>query len=509
MSHMIHLKKKFGLIIPKFCMLFLLVFWYSVSISKAQGETLWSEMEKIPEFNPIGQQPPYLLADQNNTIHAFNSQPLVLSDENSPKAVFYRQWTKDAGWTYPVDILIDDSGGDIEILDVASNQAGIVYLLYQKNFDEIYYTFAYLSEAGSSFAWAPPNLIANQSTHVGVGFEIIGSIVADDRGNIVVIYSGAESGQGLYSIFSTDDGDNWSWPYPVYLTGDESMVVTDPDLYHGASGKVHAVWATFLNDGSGGPGYYTNFDPEAGVWSDPMELDLSGIRTPSVIEYKTDVLVSYYHSITNGNWWRRSFDGGATWTSPSQLSPQHLGTNGRVSFVVDSADTLHGFFGERINDLNHGIWQITWMGDSWTPPEAIVSGPQIRDVQGGNGFDPAAARAIIGNGNTVLVTWATDGFAGVNGAWYSYKTLNAPALPSLDNVPTPSFINTAISTNTPEEVSPLKLTDTPVALLSGNNSKPSSVFMNPQISILAGASLALILVIGISIIGFANRSRHS
>ena len=49
---------------------------------------------------------------------------------------------------------------------------------------------------------------------------------------------------------------------------------------------------------------------------------------------------------------------------------------------------------------------------------------------GSNGFGPRSARAVVSNGNVILVTWGTDGFQGTNGAWYSYKKIDAPELPT-------------------------------------------------------------------------------
>lgn len=479
-----------------------------VSHSSAQSAYFWSEQKKIPNYYPIAQQPPYMIADQNHTIHAFNSQPLDFEAEISSKALYYRQWTQEGGWTYPNDILFDSLGGDIEILDVASNSSGVVYLIYQKDFRNIYFTYAYLADAGESSAWATPIQIAGQSTHVGVGLECLASMVVGDNGNIVVVYSGDEAGEGLYSTYSSDNGNNWSQPYPVHLSGDESVIATDPELILGKSGKAHVVWSTFKSDGFGGPGYYANFDLATSTWSDPVPLDIPGIRTPSVIEHNDDLFVSYYHFSTNGNWWRRSSDGGNTWTVPNQLSPLHVGTNGRVSFVIDSANTLYAFFGQRINDLNHGMWQSTWMNGSWSDPEAVVKGRNVRDVPGEFGFDPGAARAIISNGNLVLVSWSTDGFAGVNGAWYSYKTLNAPELPAVPNVE-PTIAVPVRPTNTPAEFTAAELTTPPSISLDGLDRRPPIVLVNPQTSILAGVILALVAVVGLVISRIIDQSRKS
>lgn len=478
----------------------------SVSYSNAQSASFWSEQRKIPDYFAAAQQPPYMIADQNHTIHAFNSQPLDLEAEFSAKALYYRQWKEESGWTYPNDIILDKNGGDVEVLDVTRDSSGVVYLIYQKDYQSIYFTYATLADAGKSTAWATSIQIAAESTHVSIGFESLASMVVDDSGNIVVVYSGNQAGQGLYSVHSLDHGNNWSQPYPVYLTGDGSVVTTDPELILSKSGKAHVVWSTFMSDGFGGPGYYANMDLTTYAWSDPMPLDLPGIRTPSIVEHNDDLFISYYHYSNNGNWWRRSSDGGDTWTLSSRLSPRHVGTNGRVSFVMDSANTLHAFFGERINDQNHGMWESIWRGGAWSTPEPVVKGPQIRDVPGGFGFDPAAARAIVSNGNLVLVAWSTDGFAGVNGAWYAYKRLNAPELPTVIDVE-PTLTASVLPTDTSVPLTSTVTTNTPSISLDELNRQPAVTLYNPQTSILAGVFMALALVIGVVLLRILSQSR--
>ena len=224
----------------------LILLFVNVSQPKAQASSFWSEQKRIPDYPDFAHEPPFMIADQNNTVHAFNAQPLHADEADSPQAIFYREWTKEGGWTIPNDIIYDSTGGSLDILGVTSDSSGMVYLIFQQDFFNIYITSAYLSDAGSSTSWSPPVLIAAQSTHVGIGFEGIAAIAADNNGNVVVIYSGSEFGKGLYSVSSSDRGVTWSNPYPVYLTGDETIIITDPALYLGQSGNFHAVWDLLL-----------------------------------------------------------------------------------------------------------------------------------------------------------------------------------------------------------------------------------------------------------------------
>jgi hypothetical protein len=481
--------KKYSLLIT-----ILVTLFFSNIISSQAQSTFWSKMEKIPEYFDGTEEPPYLIADQDHAVHAFNSQPLDLRNNSSPKAIFYRQWTMDNGWTVPNDVLYDDNGGSIELVGVVSDQSNTVHLVLQRNSHDLYYVNNQLALAGTPASWSSPVLIAQLSTSIGPGNANIGTIAVDETGNnIVVIYSGSEYGDGLYFVFSIDHGVNWSAPYPVYLVGGDKLVVTDPKLYVGQPGSYHAVWSSFNSDGSGGPGYYAKWDLGSQSWSDLVELDSPGIRTPSVIEINGYVIVSYYHVSSNGNWWRRSNDGGNTWSAPARVSPSHVGTNGNLSFIVDSSDTLHAFFGERIDDFNHGLWQVIWTGTSWSNPAAVVRGPQVRDVIGGRGFDPRSARAVVSNGNVVLVTWGTDGFAGVNGAWYSYKTLDAPELPS-QPLAIPAVNNQATQNTVATEI---VVEITPLAELDIARNDYPELLQSPQFSIYLGIVPVLIILIGI------------
>ncbi len=485
----------------RFIALLLLIFG-NVTPSQAQGSSFWAPQERIPEYLDSTEEPPYLIADMNRTVHAFNAQPLDLNDAAGPRAIFYRQWTIDNGWTYPNDILYDIDGYSLYLVGATSDATGHVHLLIQKNGD-IYYVQNYLSLANNAASWPVPVVIAGNTTGFGPGYEIISAIATNPTGDkIVVVYSGRQYGNGLYFTSSSDSGATWSEPYPIYLTGDDQILVTDAKLYMGESGLAHAVWSTFLDTGAGGPGYYANFNTETESWSEPMELDVPGIRTPSVIEWQGNVFVRYYHANVNGNWWRKSSDGGKTWSFPEQFSPRHVGTNGNVSFAVDGGNVLHAFFGERIDDRNHGIWHLTFNGTTWGGIEAVVRGPQVRDRTGGKGFDPRSARAVIVNGNVALVTWGTDGFAGPNGAWFSYKRLNALELPTqISEAPT------SIPLSTPTFELPNTPTVTAVEPGLDLQAESPEFAQSPQTSILVGVVPVLLLLLGIVLIYYIVQYR--
>lgn len=464
---------------------------------QAQELIQWSPQARIPEYEDLTEVPPFLVVDQNLTVHTFNSQPLDLTEDDSPRAVFYRQWSPEQGWSDPIDIILNPEGDSLNLLAVYLDSQDVVHMIIQMNLIELYYTRANLAVAGRANAWSTPLLLDDQSVTMTLGIPFVAAISGDEGGNLVVIYSGVRDGNGIYAMQSADGGISWSNALPIHLTGDDEILPVAPKLYMGDSNLMHAVWSSFNNDGSGGPGYYAQLDMRNGRWDKLVDLDVPGIRTPNVIEYEGDIIVTYYHHNENKNWWRKSSDGGQTWSDPILISSLHRGTNGFTSLVIDSENKLHLFFAQRIDDNNHGVWQTLWTGNSWTEIVPVVRGPQVSDQVGGQGFDPHSARAVVVNGNHLLVTWVTDGFAGLNGAWYAYAVLDSPEFP---RVPLPTLTPFATITALAEEAVQVTVTPTPTRnILANGQLDPDIATNSPATPLIFGLIPAIALVIGVVI----------
>ena len=457
-------------------------------------DTRWSPQAKIPNYEIDTETAPMLIADRNKTVHAFNTQPFNLFDFNSQEGIYYRRWTAEAGWTQPIDIIVNRGGGQIALQGVFLDEEDTVHMIFQQDFTSLFYTWAPLLEAGNAGAWSRPVLIAEQVQPVIGSLPFPAAITGDGRNNLVVVYGGRDEGNGTYAITSANNGVSWESGTQLLYFDSFENVPGDVAVIFDNDGYFHAVWNYFRPDGSGGAGYYANYDVEQSLWSTPEEIDTPGIRTPSIVAYDGDIILVYYHQNVNANWWRLSPDQGETWSDPRRLSTVHVGTNGAVSFARDSLDNLYAFFGQRINEQNHGIWYVVWNGAGWVNLEAVVRGPQVRDMIGEDGFDPRSPSAVISNGNTALVAWGTDGFAGVNGAWYSYARLSAPELPvqplaSREETALPGGAANVEGTN-----------EAPVAALPDDPAEePQSVpsLPNQQSAILWGILPVLVLLIGI------------
>jgi hypothetical protein len=230
--------------------------------------------------------------------------------------------------------------------------------------------------------------------------------------------------------------------------------------------------------------------------------DNLGTYLPSIIEYRDTLFVMYYDGISGHQYLLRSNDFGETWTKAVAPFP-HVGANGPVSFVVDSNDDLHIFWGQRITggldgSDAHGMWHSIWndQRETWLPYESVVIGKKILDRVGFSAFDPNTPHAVTSQGNVILVVWRTDRGSRGNGVWYSYKVLQAPELPVFP-LPTPA----ADSNLTPDETaitSQPNPISTPKPVITNQGGYTTEE--NPLSTILTAAIPVSVLVLGIIVL---------
>ena len=82
-----------------FALLMSVVFLANFAV-QAQPVYQWNPDKKIPGYLK-GTFTPFLLADQNRTVHAFANQWAGYGSGRR-QAIFYRQWTLSGGWTRPI-----------------------------------------------------------------------------------------------------------------------------------------------------------------------------------------------------------------------------------------------------------------------------------------------------------------------------------------------------------------------------------------------------------------------
>jgi hypothetical protein len=458
-------------------LLFLLILADGVTTHNvgAQGSS-WSTPQVMPGFDPDS-WPPILIADQYGTVHAFSYQWIGDQSLDRFRAIVYNQWTLARGWTNPIDIILSPSK-EARLTDVYLDGEGTFHVVFwggDGTSADIYYSRADAWNANEVQSWSHPVLVAENAG------DPEGAILAeDDLGDLLIVYHGKIYGNGVYVVKSEDRGVTWSRPAQIFQTIPTAPLVWYINVIRSTSGQLHAVWNVYNVSGQGRGIYYAR--SEDGIaWSDSLPLAVAqdglGTMTPTIIEYKDSLFVVY--NMPPKISMRRSMDDGLTWSDLVMLFPRHIGVNGSLSAVIDSADTLHLFFGQRISgspDI-HGMWHSTWVENRWVEPEAVMKGPQIVDRVGDKSFDPYDARAVVSQENVILVTWRTDPGLKGNGVWYSHRALDIPQLPAspptrqpipepaFSLIPTDAFNNPdEIATGDPLENQPLLVDQTSPSL---------------------------------------------
>ena len=363
----------------------------------------WSQEQNIPGYHSES-WPPILLADRNKTIHAFSSQ-WVGEEVGSTRAIVYNQWTLSGGWTEPVDILLSPIKNDARLTDAFLDQNGMMHVVFWggDNTDaNIYYSSAPALDAGKISAWSDPILVAEKAMDPENS-----SLFIEDSNNLGILFSSIDGQPGLYVTYSDDGGNSWSNPQLILDSG--NLLIDELQIYQGQSGQLNAIWNLITIGGQGREIYYSNSNIGDQNWREPIILTDAesgyGTQTPAIIEYDGELIV-----FNSGIVERRSKDGGLSWSEPVPIFRRHTGINGSLSPVIDGNGDLHLFFGQRISgspDI-HGMWHSVWGGEFWSEPEAVVSGPQVVDQTGFKSFDPFEARAVVSQGNVIMVTWRTD-----------------------------------------------------------------------------------------------------
>lgn len=453
----------------------------------------WSPLQPIPDYDDRSPAP-YLVADQNRTVHAFNTQRF----DDQEVAVFYRQWTPDLGWTNPVDILLPETNVNRSLQGVFLDRAGMIHLIYFAGYHiggnqligTINYSRAPAVNAGQAPAWSMPKPVGMDA---GPLTYATATLAGDNSGNLFIVYSGQKEGIGLYEVHSTDGGNTWSEPAIVSLVYEEERLPVFIGLDVDQQGRLHTVWSIVDSlTGIGFEIYYARLEADHAQWSDPIPLatkDEGDYSTnwPSIKVYQDELVVIYMDGPPT-RWMRRSRDGGQTWTVPVRPFP-HEGEYVGAPLLIDSNGVLHMILGNRIGTpATHGMWHSVWLGERWSQLEAIASGPVTLE------FDPTAPQAVISQGNILLATWEND-IPQLNGAWYSYTVLDAPELP-VAPLATPSATPTPPATALPTTLPPtLTFTPKPVLPDQSDDLAPATRMNSPAAPVILGVAPVVLLIV--------------
>jgi hypothetical protein len=494
---------KYLIVIAIVCAVFIIGLGYEPA--RAERLYSWSPDERVPGYLD-DTFTPFLLADRNRTVHAFASQ--WVNNKGRRLAIVYRKWTLLGGWTRPVDIILSPTDGGANFLGAYIDSSDMIHVIFTATEaltrrTSVYYSSAPAAGADWTPAWSVPVLVGDGALGLNSG-----AIVGDDEGNLVVIYSGNRDGSGVYSIHSKDTGKVWSEPSPVFLTYDASLSAFSLHLTVGPDQQISAVWNVVTSLGVDEALYFANFDSQNYKWALPVELDRRidlpdyfGPSFPVMVDNGDEIVVVY----NGGNPFtgrpvgvgrpiqrsRISTNGGLTWNEPLDPFPFHVGRSGEHALTLDGNDNPHTLFTQRIESLDEdgrytiigGIWHSVFQNGIWSNPDRFVSTVPAHDV-----------RAVVSQGNVLLVVWREDPGVGQSGIWYSYNILNEAELPVIPLATAPiDYSGQATSTEIPKLNSP-EPSPWPELL---EEAPPSNLGKNPALPIIIGTVPVILILIGV------------
>ncbi len=483
-------------------------------VSLAQAPNQWSLDEQVPEY-PNDTFTPFLIADRNRTVHAFTNQ--WVGDDERQLAIVYRQWSLHSGWSAPIDILLSPAG-EARIQSAYLDSTGIIHLIFwggdERNAN-IFYTSVPAANANSAAAWSRLQLVAEDAINPDSA-----ALSGDGSGHLAIIYSGNRQGIGVYALQSTDAGQSWSEATPLYLTYDTELLPFSLRLFAGPADRIHATWNVVTNRGVDISLHYAALSLGDGHWSEPKTLaertiedeSYFGPSFPVIAASGAEVIVMYNSGkqaaggpVAIGRPVQTvslSADGGENWFEPMQPFQKHLGRSGEHSLVVDSTGVVHALFTQRIENLVDGkytiiggIWHSEWRNGRWSEPDRFTTTVSPHDV-----------RAVVSQGNVLLVTWREDPGAGQHGIWYSFTTLDAPEQPLAPLAAAP-----VVAPATP---SPVVTPPSPTPTARYRPVSPEGRFgepglaANPAIPILLGVAPVAIIILGLLLTQLLQAKRH-
>jgi len=479
---------------------------------RAQPADLWASDRKVPGYLD-DTFTPFLLADQNRTVHAFTSQ--WVDDGTRKLAVVYRKWSLAGGWTRPVDVLLGFSG-NATFLGAFLDVSGIMHVIFGQGENRnvnIYYSYARVEVADSASAWSVPVLI-------GPGLSSVNSaaLSGDAQGNLVVIYSGNVDGSGVYAVHSSDAGRAWSVPIQVFAPRVSDLTPYSLRLFSGRESQIQAAWNVVTALGVDEELYFSTYDIASGDWTKPVQLEervdypeYFGPSFPSIVDNGDEIVIMYNggnpfsgRTVGYGRPVQRvavSTNGGQTWSQSINPFPFHVGRSGEHSLALDGAGRPHALFVQRIEQevegkysVIGGIWHSVFENGSWTNPDRFVTTHSPHDV-----------RSIVVQGNVLLVVWREDPGEGEHGVWYSYSVLDTPELP----VVTPPAAGVPTLENSTSVETPLPSIATATrAKLTDNQREIPADSASPSSPIVIGLIPVIVILLGVIVAYRVIRTRQ-
>jgi len=272
---------------------------------------------------------PNLAIDSSNTIH------VVWEDDISGNREIYYTRSTDEGITWSAAQRLTWNSGECRFPAIAIDGSDTIHVVWEDDTPgnhDIYYT----RSADKGLTWSAAQRLTWNS-----GGSYNANLAIDGSGTIHVVWDDDTPGNfEIYYRRSSDGGATWSAAKRLTWNSGESRF---PAIAIDGSGTIHIVW----DDNTPGSAeiYYKGSTDGGSTWSPAKRLTwTSGGSYDAVlaIESSNTIHVVWF-DFTPGNvelYYKRSSDGGATWSAASRLT-SNSGGSYCPAIARDGSDAIH------------------------------------------------------------------------------------------------------------------------------------------------------------------------
>jgi CARDB/BNR repeat-like domain len=367
----------------------------------------WTPIKRLT-WTSGGSYEPVIAISSNGHIH------IVWSDDTPGNAEIYYKRSTDGGTTWSSARRLTWTSGQSYGPATAIDSNNTIHIVWRDDTPgnaEIYYKKS--TDEGTT--WSSVQRLTWNSV-----YSITPALAIDSNNNIHVVCRDDTPGNGeIYYRRSTDGGTIWSSFKRLTWTSGSSEY---PAIATDSSNHIHVVWHDFT---PGAPEIYYKRSTDGGAtWSSDQRLTWHSLYSlgPAIAIDSSQTVHVVWHDYRVGApeiYYKRSTDGGTTW-SPDQRLTWLSGDSYESGIAIDLSSTLHVVW----QDNMPGNFEIYYKrssdgGTAWSTAQRLTW----------NSLDSLSPAMATDSNNTIHIVWSDN--APGNREIYYRKGNDYPPLPDL------------------------------------------------------------------------------